>query len=204
MLSLRKDDEMNEELETQAEPLIVCTQHVSNHYKIMISQSFGEVQNYDSAYNTLLEATEDDVVEFVINTFGGNYYALTQLISGIMQTDAHTIATITGTAASCGSMLALSCLEIRVLPMGEILIHNGSASSPTSKIADSVKATLFLSKQMERSFRMIYAGFLTEEEIVQCLNGAEMHMDSDEINGRLEKLQEYRESMVESQTAVKH
>lgn len=187
-----------EEQELTQEPMITCTQNISNHYRINITQAFGEVQQYDSAYATLVEAGENDVVEFVINTNGGNYYALLQLIAGIQQTQAYTIATITGTAASCGSMLALSCDKIGVLPMGEILIHNGSAGMPMSKIADGVKATLFLQKQMEKSFRTIYSGFMTEDEIVQGLNGVEFHMDSDEINERLEKLMEYREAVVES------
>ena len=190
--------------ELQQAPTITCVQHVSNHYKVMITQSFGDVQNYDIAYNTLLEASEDDTIEFVVNTNGGNLYALNQLIAGIQQTEAHTIATITGTAASCGSMLSLFCDEIRVLPLGEMLVHYASAGMPVSKISDGIKAATFLSKQMEKTFRLCYSGFLTEEEIIQCLNGTEMHLDSDEINERLERLMEYRESVIESISATKH
>jgi ATP-dependent protease ClpP protease subunit len=195
---------MNEELELTQEPMITCTQTVHNHYRVMMSDVFGDVQLYDSVYNTLIEAQGTDVVEFIINNNGGNYFALAQIISGIQQTEALTVATITGTAASCASMLSVCCDQIQVLPLGEMMIHHASAGMPLSKMSDGVKATLFLQKQLEKSFRMCYSGFLTEEEIVQCLNGAEMHMDADEINERLEKLQEYREAVLESQTAAKH
>jgi len=183
------------ELEPQGnEPMITCSQRTSNHYRVMISQDFGAVEDYDTVYTTLVEAQEEDTVEFCINSNGGSYDAFLSILAGIQQTQARTIATITGNANSCGSMLSLSCDELRVLPLGTMLVHHASTSMPMSKMNDGMKATLHLVKQLEKSFRLCYTGFLSEEEILTCLEGAEIHLDAAEIEERFEAMVEYRES----------
>ena len=133
----------------------------------------------------MLEANEEDVVQLLIASPGGRLDGLNVLLEGIRATSAHVVGVSLGEASSAAAILALNCDETVVTNSSEMLIHNVRYGT-FGKASDISAHVLHTNKMAERLFRETFAGYLTEQEIVQVLDGREMFLDPDEISQRLQ------------------
>jgi len=161
---------------------------------VYIDEGFREPKYYRRVADRIAGLGSNDEVKFIINSPGGRLDGLVTLLDALQQTDANSVAIISGEAHSAASILALNCNQVYVSDYSTMLVHNVSfgAVGKGSDVRDQVKHTLDFS---ERIFRQTYTGFLSEDEIDQVLNGKEIWLVGEEIAERLENKIKYLESL---------
>ena len=171
-------------------------QKVSTCIVVPIDENVKDAEYYRQVVNAICNATEDDVIQFEINSNGGSLEGLIALLTAMSKTSALKVANINGSAHSAASMLALSCDSIYVSPFASSLCH--FVSFGTSGKATDIKSHVnHVHSTSEQLFRETYELFLTEDEIEKCINGFELWLNSDEINRRLEYKYSIINQMVE-------
>ena len=146
---------------------------------------------YRHVIQGIADMGENDTVVFRINSPGGNADAMRSILTAITATDAVAIAEIYGNCHSAASFIALSCDKVHVSPHASMMIHFVSYGS-AGKAYDVMRHVKHNQTTFEELFRETYEGFLTENEIEECLNGVEIWLDADEILERLIAREEYR------------
>lgn len=164
---------------------------------VYIDEGIKEASYYRYVSRAINELTEDDTLQFFINSPGGDFSGLSTLLSSMDYSACNTLAVIQGDCSSAASMLALSCHEIQVSPLASMLVHFVSYGSAGA--ASHIKAHVdHTQKVTEGVFRNIYEGFLTEEEIISCIEqDRQIWLDSEQIIQRLENRLEYFKSKAE-------
>lgn len=141
--------------------------------------------NYNELCHTLREATSKEVIRLHINTPGGRLDSATMIIDAIAQSDAYVIGVLSGTVASAGTMIALACDELECSSYLEFMIHYFSGG--TGGKGNEIKAhSSFINKHMPMIFKKMYAGFLTESEIDDVIEGKDVWLNGDEVLERFE------------------
>jgi ATP-dependent protease ClpP protease subunit len=167
--------------------------------QVSIDEEIKEASYYRQVAQAIRDTSEGDIIEFDICSPGGRLDGLQVLLSAIYSTPAETIAKINGDCSSAASMLALHCDGVVVSPFATMLVHNVSYATGYSKNADIKNMVEHISEYSEKLFRDTYEYFLTEEEIVKCLDGLQLYLNADEISERLrikfQKMQEEQEEL---------
>jgi ATP-dependent protease ClpP protease subunit len=161
-------------------------QKVSTRIVVPIDSVFKSASHYRLVCNKIEELSEDDVVEFQINSSGGDLNGLVALLHSIRTTEAQTIAVISGDAYSAASLLALACDAVSVGSLANMLCHSASFGT-RGKSADVRGHVTHIANYAESIFRDCYEHFLTEDEITDVLEGKELYLDYEQINERLER-----------------
>lgn len=169
------------------------TQEVRTQATVHLNQPFMAPGYYDNVVDALDRAQEGDVFRFIIASPGGRMDGLLSLLDAVERTEAICIASIVGDCSSAASIFALSCHQVTVGRYAEMLVHSARYGT-IGKSSDVLSHVLHTTKVTERVMRDAYAGFLSEQEINEVLNGKELYLDSDEIVERLEAREEYFES----------
>lgn len=154
-----------------------------NQYTVPLDEAVVNPAYYRDIVNMLYGAGEHDTVVFTINSPGGRLDGLLSLLDAIASTNAKTIASLTGSAHSAASILALHCDMLDVGPYSTMLCHNVSYGY-SGKGSDVLSHVQHVSKTSEKLFRDTYKDFLTEEEIAEVLAGKELYLDAEEIEER--------------------
>jgi ATP-dependent protease ClpP protease subunit len=189
------DDEM--ELSKGPEFLGYYTQtKVQNNVEVFLDEAIREPKYYRLIIQMLGSLSESDTCTFFIETPGGNADGILALCEAVDASEGQIQAIITGEAYSAGSLFALRCPNVGVAPNARMMIHAANFGYG-GKHMDAVRGMDFHHKWLSKVFRQAYEGFLTEDEIVQCLDGKEFWFTSEEIVDRLEAREEYLESKSE-------
>jgi len=151
-----------------------------------------EASYYRNIHQRLACCTENDEVEFTINSVGGNLFGLVSLLEAIRTTPAQVKANIVGECHSAASILALNCPVVSVSPYASMLVHSMSYGS-AGKAADIRGHVMHSSRYAEELLRETYEHFLTEQEISEVLEGREIWMNAQEIEQRLKHRQDVYE-----------
>ena len=106
---------------------------------VYLNTGIDEPSCYSEVCYILSTLTEDETVYFHINTPGGVLDSAFQLVDAIKGCRATTIAKLTGTVASAGTIIALSCDKLIVAEHTSFMIHNYSAHGISGK-AQELKA----------------------------------------------------------------
>lgn len=160
-------------------------QKVSTCIVVPIDENVRDAEYYRQVVNAISNTTEDDVIQFEINSNGGSLEGLIALLTAMSKTEALKVANINGFCHSAASMLALNCDSVFVSPYASSLIHFVSYGS-SGKSADIRSHVNHVHTTSEALFRETYELFLTEDEMQECIDGKEMWLGVDEINRRLE------------------
>ncbi len=161
-------------------------------HDVFIDEPFGESSHYRKVIAMLNDASPDDIVIFHINSPGGLLTGLQSLVEAVKGTQANTVAFIVGQCASAASVFSMHCDSVIVSDLASIMIHNVSYGT-WGKNSDVIAHTQHVSKTSEKLVRETYAGFLTDTEINEVLNGREIYLDADEARDRFEKRAKYFE-----------
>lgn len=102
---------------------------VPTGYRIYVTDEMESPDNYNEAYNTIRNAEKHEVVEFIINTPGGVIDTALMLVDAIRLSKAKTIAYLSGSVASAGTLLTLACDKVEVADSTIFMIHNYSAGA---------------------------------------------------------------------------
>lgn len=157
-----------------------------------ISDEIGAPYTYDKLCHTLETSKEDEKIILHLNTGGGYIDSAFKVIASIKRSKAPVVARLTGTVASAGTIIALSCNDLEVEDFVAFMIHNysGGAGGKGHEIIDYVN---FSDKNITATFKKLYAGFLTPRELTAVIKGKDMWMGTEEVQKRWEKMKETKE-----------
>ena len=140
---------------------------------------------YNELCHLLRNATSKETIRLHINTPGGRLDSTTMIIDAISASDAYIIGVLSGNVASAGTMIALACDELECSSYLEFMIHYFSGG--TGGKGNEIKAhSNFIDKHMPMIFKKMYAGFLTNKEIEDMIEGKDIWLNGDEVLERFE------------------
>ncbi|WP_249384081.1 Clp protease ClpP [Chitinivorax sp. B] len=153
--------------------------------------------HYTELFNTLRNATENDLIYLHLNTPGGDFDTGLQLINNMHLSKACVTTVLEAKAYSMGALIFLAGDEIAVHDNCQLMFHNYS-SSFIGKGNEQHAQVMAVGKWFEKVMHRVCEPFLTSEEIVAILKGEDIWMDSDEIRKRLQKMQASRPNKQDS------
>ena len=140
---------------------------------------------YSELCHLLRNANSKEVIRIHVNTPGGRLDSATMIIDAITESDAYIIGVLSGSVASAGTMIALACDELECSSYLEFMIHYFSGG--TGGKGNEIKAhSNFIDKHMPMVFKKIYAGFLSDKEIEDMIEGKDVWLNGDEVLERFE------------------
>ena len=139
--------------------------------------------NYSEAVDTIRRGKKGDVITLHINNGGGVVDSAFMIYDACIRSEAKIIAELSGIVASAETIITMACDEIRVALFTQFMIHNysGGAHGKGHEIKAYVK---FSDLELNRAFRKIYEGFLTEKEMTEVIEGQDIWLNEDEIYAR--------------------
>ena len=160
-----------------------------NKFEFNLDEDIKEPSYYRNLIEVLNNATEQDLVVLNINSGGGMLDSAISIIDALRNTQANTLAWISGSAYSAAGLIALSCQNVEVGEFATLMCHNSQygLGGYTTDIKDRA---LFEHKMTSKIMQSVYRFFLSPEEIESVLMNKTIWMDADEIIERLGVMQE--------------
>ena len=139
---------------------------------------------------------KDDVFELRISSGGGCLSTTDTLISAIRRCKGTVRMSVSGNCASAATLILLEAHEFELSDNATFLIHCGSLGEQGT-LAEFSKSAPFYTKWMQNFLRNSYAGFLTESEINDLLEGKDFLMDGEEWMDRSERRNEWMQEQMD-------
>lgn len=158
-------------------------------YDCYITGSIEDPFNYNEVCHVLEQAAEGETAILHINTYGGHIDSAFKIIASIKRSKAKVVARLTGTVASAGTIIALSCHDLEVEDFTHFMIHNYSTGTQ-GKGHEIMEYVNFNDKDLKKTFTTLYSGFLTTREINEVIKGKDMWLTADDTRKRWDKKQE--------------
>lgn len=162
---------------------IITTKNITTIYLTDVIES---PSLYNETCYRLDNATSIDEFYIYINTPGGILDAAIMLVNSIKNTKALTIAKLSGTVASAGTIIALACKNLEIADHTAFMVHNYSGGL-YGKGHELKAHQEFVDANLNKSFSSFYDGFLTPSEIKKVIDGKDYWMNKDEVLARLER-----------------
>lgn len=144
-----------------------------------------EVDAYINMINTLKTSEQHDTIFIYLNTPGGNLLTTLQIMAAIKQSAATVVTCMEGQVASAGTMIFLTGHRHIVGPNTIFMAHNYSALS-AGKGYEIKTRQKFDEQYFLELVKDVYAGFLTEEEIVSIMEDRDVWLNATEVVKRLQ------------------
>lgn len=148
----------------------------------------GEIEpadDYIMWFDTIRNATANDVVKLYINSPGGDLVTALQFLRVLNDTPATVTCSIEGECISAATIIFLAGDILEVSPNSLFMVHTYSSGS-IGKGNELHLKIHFEREWSKKLFHSVYKGFLTTQEINDVLDGKDMWMDSDEVILRCE------------------
>jgi len=186
------DFDYPEELQ-EIKPQIACYQqsNVLNHYRWFIDRLIEDEYHYRDLVQCLISASENDVIELVVASGGGNLSTTIHIINAIRSSAAYVRAIIGSQAHSAASIISLACDEVYALPHSAMLIHQ-PRGGVIGRASENALQSRFQEQHFMELFNDLYEDFLSKDEIEAVLQGKDMWLTAEEINLRAEYRDEAR------------
>lgn len=176
---MKNQDLMAERVWDESVPIV----RDDKYYHAYITDQIGSPWHYNELCYLLDKATHEDTFILHLNTPGGVIDSAFQIIHSLNHTSANTISSITGSVASAGTVVALSCKELEIADHSTFMIHNysGGAQGKGNEIKEYMK---FAGPKLKADFKYLYSGFLSDEEIEDVSEDKDFWFDADETRRR--------------------
>ena len=175
-------------------PRVSVQAHVSNEYNIRLARVISQPDDFAEEFQCLRTAGENDIVHMDILSPGGSIDTCIMLRRAMAACNANIVGWVGPTCASAASAIALQCDGWEVDDMSAFMIHTGSFGVGWGKARDVEASASHTRQQVENFIRLVYTGFLTEDEILRVLDGKELYFVGEELAERLEAYAEYRDA----------
>lgn len=167
-------------------------------YEYYLVDDIGEPSDYIELCDVLRSASPNDEVLIRFNSGGGLLSTGDMIINAINESQAHVHGYIEHLCGSMSTMLFLACHSWSLSESAEFFIHSASGGT-IGKEHENYASIMFARKKLHKMVRNRYAGFLTETEIENVLNGQDYYFDSEEIAERLENFTEFQKKKYEAE-----
>lgn len=165
-----------------------------SRFIVRMHNPIGAASEYANLFNLLDSAGEDDEIKLDLSSPGGSLDTCILLRRAIKDCAASVTCRIGPTCASAAGAIALACDGWEVDDMSTMMVHTGSFAPGYGKVHDIHAASAHTLEQIRRFVRSTYKNFLTDVEIDAVLDGKEMYIGPEELEGRLGKYSEAREA----------
>ena len=169
-----------------------------NTYDYKLFGEITEVDNYFDLIDALNYASPDDEFIIRIHSGGGLLGTADVIINAIQSTPARVHGHIESLCGSASTIIYLSCHSYSLSEDADMMVHT-SSSMYGGKEHEQHSYVTFSRKKIHKMVRNRYAGFLTEKEIENVLNGQDYYFDSEEIGERLEAYTEFQQKKFEAE-----
>jgi ATP-dependent protease ClpP protease subunit len=176
---------------------IITNKHITDVY---ITDSIDNPSLYNELCHRLRTADPIDQFNIHLNTPGGIIDSAFMIIDAIKNSRANIVACLSGTIASAGTLIALSCNELQVADYTAWMSHNYSGGA-YGKGHEMKARQEFVDSQINKTFHELHAGFFTEKEIEAIIEGKDFWMGKDEILKRWEAKQKLLSAAKEATNA---
>ena len=170
----------------------------STLYEYYLVDDIGEASDYIELCDVLRSASPNDEILIRINSGGGSLATANMIVNAIRESQAHVHGFIESTCASAATLIYLSCHSYSLSEDADMMVHT-SSSMYGGKEHEQHSYVTFSRKKIHKMVRDRYAGFLTEKEIENVLNGQDYYFDSEEIGERLETYTEFQQKKFEAE-----
>ena len=170
----------------------------STLYEYYLVDDIGEASDYIELCDVLRSASPNDEVLIRINSGGGSLATANMIVNAVRESQAHVHGFIESTCVSAATLIYLACHSYSLSEDADMMIHT-SSSLYGGKEHEQHSYVTFSRKKIHKMVRDRYAGFLTEKEIENVLNGQDYYFDSEEIAERLETYTEFQQKKFEAE-----
>ena len=170
-------------------PIVENKSNKVTTYDIYFQDEIISPAAYNESCYILANAKKKDIVNLHINTPGGYLDTAFRLVEAIDNCKAETVAVLTGTVASAGTMIALRCDKVNTPKHLQFMIHNYSGGA-IGKGHEMVEHITFSTSELKHAFNSIYLGFLTKKEVKRVIAGSDIWMGAKEVKKRWGKMKE--------------
>ena len=150
---------------------------------VYLTDGIDEPSFYNQLCHSLYCADESDTFYLHINTPGGMLDTTFMLLDAMRNSKAHIIGHLTGTVASAGTIIALTCDEL--ICSDDLSWMSHYYSSMIGGKGNEIKARQeFTERTTSATFRRIHEGFFTKKEIQEMIDGRDFWLDETEVRER--------------------
>lgn len=143
---------------------------------------------YRELLSRLESLSENDAIELVIDSIGGDLDGCIAICDAIMATPASVTGILVNRAYSAGAFIALCCDNLEVRPYARMMLHNYSGRFGGKGHEIDLDYS-FNKGYIHKFLSDCCYGFLAEEELDDMFNGKDWWFDSSEIISRLKQRQ---------------
>lgn len=148
---------------------------------------------YRELLSRLESLTENDCIELVIDSVGGDLDGCIAICDAIMSTPAEVTGILVNRAYSAGAFIALCCDNLEVRPYARMMLHSYSGGFAGKD--HEIDLDYSFNKAYIRNFLSSCCfGFLSDQELEAMFNGKDWWFDAEQIVTRLEQRQEILEA----------
>lgn len=161
-----------------------------NTYEVYLTNMIDAPNFYNELIDLLGNLEEYNTVVLNINNGGGHVDSAFMLVDAIKMSEAEVIAKVSGTVASAATIITLACDGVITTKYLAFMIHNYSTGMEGK--GHELKAyQTFTDRELNRAFKEIYKGFLTDKEMEDVIDGKDIWLNEYEVSERWENKIEY-------------
>ena len=153
-------------------------------YKFYLSGAVKPSADYIQWFETIRNASENDVIIFHINSFGGDLFSAIQFMRVMNETKAQLVASVEGICMSAATLIFLSAKHWEISKHTIFMFHNYTSGN-FGKGGELFDHITHERKWSESLWRDVYKGFLTETEIESILNNKDIWLSGEDVTKRL-------------------
>jgi len=155
-----------------------------------VSGVIEESKNYTEWFETIRNASENDIIKLHINSPGGDLYTAIQFMRVLNESPAIIVASVEGACMSAATILFLCANQFEISEHSMFMFHNysGGTFGKGGEMYDHITSER---RWSEKILRRVYENFLTEDEIKSLLDNKDIWMEGEDVMKRL-KLKQKR------------
>jgi len=167
-------------------PIITTDRHVDAY----ITDGIEDPATYNELCHVLRTSHKGDTITLYLNTPGGMVDSAFMIVDAIKASKARVTAYLSGTVASAGTIIALSCDKVEAADHTSFMAHNYSGG--LSGKGHEMKARQeFMDSSLNTAFKEFYAGFYTDNEMQEIIDGKDSWLGKNEILQRWDNRVQY-------------
>ena len=166
----------------------IITSH--HHTDAYLTDGIEEPAVYNELCHVLRTSHKGDTITLHLNTPGGMVDSAFMIVDAIKASKARVTAYLSGTVASAGTLIALSCDKVEAADHTSWMAHNYSGG--LSGKGHEMKARQeFMDSSLNAAFKEFYAGFYTDNEMQEIIDGKDSWIGKKEILQRWDNRAQY-------------
>lgn len=139
---------------------------------------------YNKLCYVLSKAYKEDTATIHLNNGGGSADSAFMITDAMSKSKAKVTGKLSGMVASASTLITMHCDKIEIAPYTQFMIHNyfHGAQGTGNQVKEYVN---FTDKEFTKAVKEIYAGFLTEDEMIEVSTAdKEIWMGAEELRKR--------------------